>query len=91
MKISTSYRSYLKIIISWVSLKDGYELMNDMFFQWAQLKHAAPTRSKTLIYNYSNIDEENLSQNHHVIIVARVLSTSKLSSKEIYSIIIKHY
>ena len=69
--------------LSWVNLKDKYELMNDMFFQWAQIKHAVPTRWKTLISNYSDIDEENLCQNHHVTKEARILSTNKLSSKKI--------
>ena len=41
---------------------------------------------KTLISNYSDIDEKNLCQNHHVIKGARIVSTNKLSSKEIYSI-----
>ena len=50
--------SYIK------DLKDEYELTNDMSFQWAHLKHAIPTRWKTLISNYSDIDKENLSQNH---------------------------
>ena len=36
-------------IISWVNLKDKYELTNDMFYQRAQLKHAIPARWKTLI------------------------------------------
>ena len=69
--------------LSWVNLKDKYELMNDMFFQWAQIKHAVPTRWKALISNYSDMDEENLCQNHHVTKEARILSTNKLSSKEI--------
>ena len=47
-------------IMSWVNLKD------EMFFQWTQQKLAILTRSKTLISNYSDIDEENLCQNHHV-------------------------
>ena len=38
--------------------------------------------------NYSDIDEEYLCQNHHVIKGARIFSTGKLSSKEIYSILI---
>ena len=33
--------------------------MNHMFCQWVQLKHAIPTRWKTLISNYSDIDEED--------------------------------
>ena len=31
-------------IMSWINLKDRYELTNDMFSQWAQLKHAIPPR-----------------------------------------------
>ena len=31
-------------IISWINLKDRYELTNNMFFQWAQLKHDIPPR-----------------------------------------------
>ena len=49
-------------ITSWVNLKDKYELTNDIFHQWAQLKHAISARWKTLISNYSDIDEENLCQ-----------------------------
>ena len=45
-----------------------------MFFQWAQLIHTIPTRWKTLISNYSDIDEENLFKSHNVI--------KKLSSKD---------
>ena len=69
--------------LSWVNLKDKSELMNDMFFQWVQIKHAVPTRWKTLISNYSDIDEENLCQNPHVTKEARILSTNNFSSKEI--------
>ena len=42
---------------------------------------------KTLISNDSDIDKKNLYQKHHVI---RNLSTDKLSSKEIYSILISN-
>ena len=56
-----------------------------MFFQWAQIKHAIPTTWERLISNYSDINEKDLCRNHQVIKVARILSTSKLSSKEIYS------
>ena len=53
--------------MSRVNLKDEYKLTNDMFFQWVQLKHVIPTRWKTLISDFSDIDENNLCQNHHVI------------------------
>ena len=45
---------------------------------------------ETLISNYSDTGEKNLSENHHVIKEARPLSTDKLSCKEIYSILISN-
>ena len=47
-------------IISWTNLKDGYELTNEMLFQWAQLKHAIRLRWKKIIFNYRNIKENDL-------------------------------
>ena len=61
-----------------------------MFFQWAQLKHAVPPRWKKIIFDYSDINENDLCQNHHVIKGARILPLDKLSSKEIYSILISN-
>ena len=61
-----------------------------MFFQWAQLKHAIPARWKKLIFDYSDINENELYQNRHVVKGARILSLDKLSSKEIYSVLISN-
>ena len=44
---------------------------------------------KKKIFDYSNINKNDLSQNHHVIKRARILPLDKLSSKEIYPIL--HY
>ena len=52
--------------------------------------HAIPTIWKTLISNDGDIDEKKLHQNYHVVKVARILSTDKLSSKKIYSILISN-
>ena len=60
-------------IISWINLKDRYELTNNMFFQWAQLKHPIPPRWKKIIFDYSEINENDLCQNHHVIKGDRIL------------------
>ena len=49
-----------------------------------------PARWKTLISNYSDTDEENVCQNHHVIKGARIFSADELSSKEINSILISN-
>ena len=60
-----------------------------MFFQCAKLKHAIPTRWKTLS-NYNDIEEKNLYHSHNVIKEASILSINKLSSKEIYLILISN-
>ena len=70
------------------SILDRYELTNDIFFQWAQLKHTIPTRWKNLIFNYTGTNENDLYQNHHVIKGARILFVNKLSSKEMYAVLI---
>ena len=49
------------MIISWVNLKDRYDLTN-MFVQWAKLKHAIPPRWKQIIFDYSGINENDLCQ-----------------------------
>ena len=66
-------------IISWFNFSGEYELKNDMFFQWPQLKYAILIRWKTLISNYSYIDKKN----YHVVKGVTILSTGRLSSKEI--------
>ena len=45
---------------------------------------------KKNFFDYSNINENNLCQNHHVIKGVRTLPLDKLSSKEIYSILISN-
>ena len=57
-----------------------------MFFQRAQLKYAIPAICKKLIFDYSDINENDLYQSYHVIREARILSIDNLSSMEIYSI-----
>ena len=60
-----------------------------MFFRWAQLKHAILAIWKKLIFDHSDINENDLYQNHHIIIKA-ILSFNKISSKKIYSILISN-
>ena len=61
-----------------------------MAFQWAQFKHAIYPRWKKITFDYSNISKNNLCQNHHFITGTRILPLDKLSSKEIYSILIQN-
>ena len=65
-------------------------MTNNRFFQQAQLKNAIPPRWKQIIFDYSDINQEDLCKNHHVIKVARILPLDKLSSKEIYSTLISN-
>ena len=46
--------------MSWINLNDRYELTNNMFFQWNQLKHAVPPRCKKTTFDYSDINEKDL-------------------------------
>ena len=85
IKILTSYRSYLKIAGPY----HGSILKIYMNIQISSFSVGSiPTKWKKLIFDYSDINENDLYQNHHVIKGARILSLSKLSSKEIYSILI---
>ena len=52
--------------------------------------HIFPARWKKLIFDYSDINEKHLYQNHHVIKGVRIFSLGKLSSKEIYSILVSN-
>ena len=45
---------------------------------------------KKIIFDYSDITENDLCQNHDVIKGARILPLDKLSSKEIYSVVISN-
>ena len=74
-------------IISWINLKDRYELPSNMYFRRAQLKHVIPPKWKQIIFDYSDINENDLCQNHHLIKGARILPLDKLSSNKIYLIL----
>ena len=54
------------------------------------MKHAIPPKWKQITFDYSDINENHLCQNHHVIKGTRSLPIDKLSSKEIYSILISN-
>ena len=61
-----------------------------MLFYRAQFKHSISPQWKKVIFDYSNINENDLSQNHHGITGTRILPLDKLFSKEIYSILIRN-
>ena len=57
-------------------------MTNNNFFQWAKLKK--------IIFDYRDINESDSCQDHRFIKAARILPLGKLSSKEIYSILISN-
>ena len=74
---------------SWNDLKIEYNLTNETYFQWLQLKHAIPHKCKTIIKQNPGNVSDLLIHDHHLIKGARILPLEKLSSKELYSILIK--
>ena len=65
--------------------------INETFFRWLHLKYAIPHKGKTNIKlnpgNASNL----LIQEHHFLKGPRILTLKKLSSKELYSILIAKF
>ena len=69
-------------------LKIEYNLKNETSFQWLQLKHAIPRKWNTFIKQNSGNASGLLIHEDHLIKGARILTLEKLSSKELYSILI---
>ena len=73
---------------SWQSLKEEYNLDNNMYFQWMQLIHSIPAKWKHTLKIADKINDHDISiQDHHLIKNFRILTVAKLSAKEIYSIL----
>lgn len=71
----------------WNILKQEYDLQNDFFFQWVQIIDAIPKLWRNIIkQNKDNLDLVFLD--HHLIRNSRILSLNKITSKELYSILI---
>ena len=72
-------------------LKLEYNLTKETYFQWLQLKHAAPHNWKTNIKQNPRNASNFLIQDHHLTKGARLLTFEKLSFKELYSILITKF
>ena len=68
---------------SWNEYKIEYNLTNETYFQWLQLKHAIPHKWKTIIKQNPGNVSDLLIHDHHLIKGARILTLEKLSSKEL--------
>ena len=51
----------------WDDLKIEYNLTNETYFQWLQLKHAIPYKWKTIIKQNPGNVSDLLNQDHHRI------------------------
>ena len=69
-------------MLSWAKLKDEHELVDDMFFPVCSVKTSKSCKIKD--FNYSNLNEYNVYQNHHVTQEGRNLSLGKMSPKYMY-------
>ena len=76
---------------SWNNLKIEYNLTNETYFQWLQLQHAIPHKWKTIIKQNLGIVTDLLIHDHHLIKGVQILTLEKLSSKELYSILITKF
>ena len=75
----------------WDDFKLEYKLTNEAYFQWLQLKHTIPHKWKTSIKkNPSNVSKL-LFQDHHLIKGVPILILERLSSKELYTILITKF
>ena len=74
-----------------MTLKLNTILTNETYFQRLQLKHAIPHNWKTIIKQNPGNVSDLLIHDHHLFKGARILTFEKLSSKELYSILITKF
>ena len=78
-------------IKKWHELKTEHELHESSYFQWLQLISAIPEGWKFIIKETHESTTNLIIHDHHVIKGSRILTLSKLSSTEIYSILISEF
>ena len=61
-----------------------------MLFSVGSIETCNSSEMEKIIFDYNDNNENDLCQNHHVIKGARILPLDKLSSKEIYSVLISN-
>ena len=64
--------------------------LNKTFCPSFKFHSCSSSELQKIIFDYSDFNKNDLSQNHHVIKGARILPLDKLSSKQIYSILISN-
>ena len=76
------------LIKAWHLLKQEYHLNNNSYFQWLQLINSIPEKWKLTIKQSSSDAKNLIIHGHHLIKGSRILILEKLTSKELYQILI---
>ena len=76
------------LIKAWHLLKQEYHLNNNSYFQWLQLINSVPEKWKLTIKQSSSDAKNLIIHGHHLIKGSRILILEKLTSKELYQILI---
>ena len=75
-------------IKAWHLLKQEYHLNNNSYFQWLQLINSIPEKWKLSIKQSSSEAKNLIAHGHHLRKGSRILILEKLTSKELYQILI---
>ena len=75
-------------IKTWYLLKQEFHLKNNSYFQWLQLINSIPEKWKLTIKQSSSDAKNLIIHGHHLIKSSRILILEKLTSKELYQILI---
>ena len=76
------------MINAWHLLKQQYHLNNNNYFQWLQLINSVPEKWKLTIKQSSSNAKNLIIHGLHLIKGSRILILEKLTSKELYQILI---
>ena len=71
----------------WNTLKHEYDLQNNLHFQWMQLTSAILSNWRNIIKQNNDINMFTTTE-HHLIQNSGVLTVQKVTSKELYWILI---
>ena len=72
----------------WNTFKHEYNLQNNLYFQWMQLISAIPSNWKNIIKQNNNSNTFRTKE-HHFTRNSRALTIQKVTSKELYLILIR--
>ena len=78
-------------IKKWLELKSEHGLYENSSFQWLQLISANPERWKFIITEKNDSKTNLIIHDRHVIKGSRILTLDKLSSTEMYSVLISKF